>query len=139
MDKFDVDKWLNMPSENETLSEIEQRINNFKIKEITDCNILGVKVGTTGYKGGDTGHGGRTLLELKDLASTDMRVSVDGKELVDAQKVTLVFGGDSELDTFKEALLFAYKTLEGMEPKMTFIDKIKCAWKYKDLRWLKLK
>lgn len=139
MDKFDVDKWASMPSENETLAEVESKIHVLESKEIVDCNILKVTVGTTGYKGGDTMHGSRTLFELKNMASTDMRVSINDGELEDVEKVTLVFGGDSELDTFKEALLFAYKILEGIEPKMTFIDKIKCAWKYKDLRWLRIR
>ncbi len=49
-------------------------INTFK-KEIVSANILEVEVGTTGYMGGDTGHGGRTFFRIKDLASTDMRLA----------------------------------------------------------------
>lgn len=108
------EKYANMPVQNETLEEVEQKVKTSMHKEIIDANIITVKVGTTGYKGGDTGHGGRTVLELKNEASTDMRVSVNGGELQYAEKVTLVFGGDSELDTLKEALLFAYEALEEM-------------------------
>ena len=29
-------------------------------RDVVSCNILEVEAGTTGYRGGDTGHGGRT-------------------------------------------------------------------------------
>lgn len=75
-------------------------------KEMVNANILEVTVGTTGYKGGDSGHGARTVLRLRDCASTDMRVRVDGDQ------VTIVFGGDAELTTFVNALKFAATILD---------------------------
>lgn len=35
-------------------------------REVVSCNILEVEARTTGYKGGDTGHGGRTYFSIKD-------------------------------------------------------------------------
>ena len=29
-------------------------------RDVVSCNILEVEAGTTGYRGGDTGHGGRS-------------------------------------------------------------------------------
>ena len=103
-------------------------------KEIVSCNIIEVEAGTTGYCGGDTGHGGRTLFRINNLASTDMRLSFHtnyspyGKiEIGDlqlqgihgtagfdleAEEIEIVFGGDCELDTFIEALEFALETLK---------------------------
>ena len=82
-------------------------------KEITNCNILEVKVASTGYCGGDTGHGGRTYFSLEDLGSTDMNICAGGKEFKSG-KVELLFGGDTELETFVEALEFAAASLRAM-------------------------
>ena len=41
-------------------------------REVISANILEVEAGTTGYMGGDSGHGGRTYLRIQDSASTDM-------------------------------------------------------------------
>ena len=46
------------------------------VTEISSANIIRVEVGTTGYCGGDTGHGGRTYLSIENLASTDMNANV---------------------------------------------------------------
>lgn len=86
-------------------------------KKIINCNILEVKVGTTGLRGGDSGHGGRTYFSLEDLGGTDMSVIVDGKSIT-SRKIELCFGGDAELNTFIEALEFAARSLKQMaEPK----------------------
>lgn len=75
--------------------------------EIVSANILEVEVGTTGYKGGDGGHGGRTYFRIHDLSSTDIRAWAD---YYSGFEVTL--GGDSELDTMIEALKFIVDVLE---------------------------
>ena len=89
-------------------------IDTFK-KEIVSANILEVEVGTTGYMGGDTGHGGRTFFRIKDLASTDMRLAFrdNGKYFKSRylNDLELIFGGDCELDTFCEALRIGYNVL----------------------------
>ena len=83
----------------------------------TSCNILSVEVGTTGYMGGDTGHGGRTYLRITDEGSTDLRCRMkanDGKdyEAHRANQIEIMLGGDTELGTFTQALRFAADVLE---------------------------
>lgn len=99
------------------------------INEITDCNILTVEVGTTGKKGGDSGHGCRTYLCINNDSSTELNcrtglgghdVDADGRchYRMDAtdhghvDRVEIMLGGDSELDTFIEALDFAVDVLK---------------------------
>lgn len=96
------------------------RISTFK-KEIISCNMLEVEVGTTGAMGGDSGHGSRTYFRIHNIASTDMRCRVVGHtydfdgykdiEFDSAGTIELIFGGDSELDTFCEALRIGYEVL----------------------------
>lgn len=84
--------------------------------EITNANIIKVTAGTTGYRGGDSGHGGRTYFSIQDLASTDMRVRVNGgewKDLMCEGPVEIAFGGDAELDTFIESLELAVRILKA--------------------------
>ena len=80
-------------------------------RDVVSANILQVEAGTTGYKGGDTGHGGRTYFRIQDEASTD----IDVKPIItrygcDGFEVT--FGGDCELETMIRALKFITKVLE---------------------------
>jgi hypothetical protein len=80
-------------------------------REIVNCNILEVEVGTNGYHGGDSGHGCRTYLRISDLASTDIEVT----PLFDrcgSGGVEITLGGDTELETFIEALEFAAMVLK---------------------------
>lgn len=79
-------------------------------REITSCNIIEVEVGTTGHMGGDTGHGGRTYLKIRNLSSTDMRPKAYSDNY-GHNRVEIVLGGDTELDTFYEALCFAAEVL----------------------------
>ncbi|WP_157581339.1 hypothetical protein [Spongiibacter tropicus] len=78
-------------------------------KEFTSANILEVEAGTNCPQGGDSGHGGRTLLRLTDQASTDIRVKVDGKEIALSDSVEIILGGDCEFETFVSSLEFAVK------------------------------
>lgn len=77
-------------------------------KKIIGANILKVRAGTTGYKGGDSGHGGKTLIEIQDESDTDIEITVSANR----KGVTIDLGGDSELDTMIEALEFAVETLK---------------------------
>lgn len=88
-----------------------------KVKELVGANVMEVKTGTTGYKGGDSGHGGRTVFKLTDIGSTDMRVSINGSGYFPLHEVGIAFGGDSELDTFVQALEFALDTLKSQIKK----------------------
>lgn len=82
------------------------------IAEITSANIIEVEVGTTGYQGGDTGHGGRTYLKIQDLGSTDINVTLLKDGFNESEGFILELGGDTELYTFIEALEFAVKVLK---------------------------
>ena len=87
-------------------------------KQITGANILSVEVGTTGIMGGDTGHGGRTFLRIADEGSTDIFVETENDDAWHTHSVSMSLGGDSELETFVEALEFAVTTLRNnMLPK----------------------
>lgn len=80
--------------------------------EMVSANIIEVEVGTTGFCGGDSGHGGRTYFSIKDLASTAMTAKVVTDKYGDTEDVTIELGGDTELQTFIEALEFAVKVLK---------------------------
>lgn len=69
---------------------------------IIGANILEVAAGTTGYCGGDSGHGGRTYFSIRDIGGTDIVVNVDK----DHRGFDVKLGGDSELDTIIDALEF---------------------------------
>ena len=74
--------------------------------------ILQVEAGTTGYKGGDTGHGGRTYFRIKDEGCTDMEVHVMRDRFGDTEGFEVILGGDCELETMIRALKFITKVLE---------------------------
>ncbi len=80
-------------------------------RDVVSCNILEAEAGTTGYQGGDTGHGGRTYFRIEDAGSTDMEVhSYVNKYGCPGFEVVL--GGDCELETVIRALKFITKVLE---------------------------
>ena len=69
-------------------------------RDVVSANILEVEAGTTGYQGGDSGHGGRTYFRIEDAASTDMEVR------------SYVNKYGCELETTIRALKFITKVLE---------------------------
>ena len=81
-------------------------------REIINCNILEVEAGTNGYQGGDSGHGSRTYLRIKDLASTDIRCRVKEDKYGGTEAIEIILGGDAELETMKEALRWMLSVLE---------------------------
>lgn len=85
---------------------------NTQSKLCSDCNELEIEVGTTGFCGGDAGHGGKTYLRLKNKASTDMQIKVDDGDLKEANSFEILLSGDTELKTFIEALDFALTELK---------------------------
>lgn len=88
-------------------------IKNLREEEFVNCNILGVKVATNGYCGGDSGHGSRTYLRLEDKAATD----IDIRLINGGTGVEIMLGGDTELETFIQALRWAADNLEEMAGK----------------------
>lgn len=114
----------------------EKKVNGIRVPicggRYVSCNILGVEVGTTGFCGGDSGHGSRTYLsftndisalekQIGKYASTDMRVVIDG-EMHTPKSVELLFGGDCELTTLIQSLEFALKTLKEQANVKTEIN-----------------
>ena len=96
-----------------TLTVDGSKIDTFELP-ITPASILSVTVGTTGHRGGDSGHGGRTYLKLAGLGSTDLMTRIDNKEeFRGVSSLGLRLGGDSELETFIRALEFATKVLKA--------------------------
>ena len=80
-------------------------------RDVISANILEVEAGTTGYMGGDSGHGGRTYFRIQDSASTDMEI----RTFVDKHGCNgfeVFLGGDCELETMIRALKFITKALE---------------------------
>ena len=96
----------------------ERRRKLYDGKEITtytryieSANILQVEAGTTGYQGGDAGHGGRTYFRIEDKGGTHIRVDPITDSLgCSGFEVTL--GGDCELETMIRALKFVLKVLK---------------------------
>ena len=43
-------------------------------RDVMSANILEVEAGTTGFMGGDTGHGGRTYFRIENSGGTDIPV-----------------------------------------------------------------
>jgi len=82
-------------------------------REFTQCNILEVEVGTNCPQGGDSGHGGKTILRIRDLGGSAMEASLNGEPLREVARIDLVMGGDSECETLLEALEFAAKVIRN--------------------------
>ena len=80
-------------------------------RDVVSANILQVEAGTTGYKGGDTGHGGRTYFRISDEASTDIHVR-PFMDRFGCNGFEVTLGGDCELETMIRALKFITKVLE---------------------------
>ena len=93
-----------------------RRINGVDVetweREIYDANILSVEVGTNGYCGGDTGHGGRTYIRITDKGGTDISARVIKDKYGDTSGIEIALGGDAELSTIIEAFEFITMVLE---------------------------
>ena len=74
--------------------------------------VAGVEFRTNGLQGGDAGHGGFLTITLRNDASTDLAVSVDGHpEIRPVQSLTLTFRGDAEFDLATEMFEFLAEKL----------------------------
>jgi len=90
--------------------------------EVTDICIMSVLAGTNCPKGGDAGHGGVTVLLIKDLGSVCMELHADGKEVASQPTtVRLVLRGDAECSTFIEGMSMAIRFLK--DQRLTNSDK----------------
>ena len=82
--------------------------------EFDSFNSLEVTAGTTGYKGGDSGHGCRTFIRIKDTSCTDIQIN----KLTDGDRdegVEIILGGDSELGTMIQGLEFILRVLKSQQ------------------------
>ena len=79
-------------------------------RDVVSANILEVEAGTTGFMGGDTGHGGRTYFRIENSGGTDIQVRPICRYADEGFEVFL--GGDCELETTIRALKFITKVLE---------------------------
>ena len=75
-------------------------------EEFWSCNGISVEVEHNGFKGGDAGHGGYVYIKICDLASTSMEINGFKQDL------ELVLRGDTERETFVDALEFILKELK---------------------------
>lgn len=89
-------------------------------KTIWDACAIDVVAGTTGYRGGDSGHGGESFFSISDIASTDISVSIDGKPFEECKSVAISVGGDAELSSLIEALAFGSKALQRIAHEKTY-------------------
>lgn len=94
-------------------SQVHDTRFNFPVyrTEIVSANIIEVKVGTTGFRGGDSGHGGRTYFSIKDLGGTDITVNTI-KDPFGCKGFEVILGGDCELATLINALTYIKTKLE---------------------------
>jgi hypothetical protein len=84
-------------------------------KDFTSACFFGVKTATTGLAGGDSGHGGR--LSLKIHFGECYAGKVEIKETASTTDLSIVVGGDIEMEQFIEGLKHAYETLSAKFPR----------------------
>jgi len=89
-------------------------------KEFSSACIVHVEAETTGYCGGDRGHGGFTRIRIKDLASTSMSADVvsnlkgESFSTDEASEIVITFYGDEEQHILAHALTWLGKRLSNI-------------------------
>ena len=77
--------------------------------------ILTVTAGTTGYCGGDSGHGGESFIKL-NMEGGDLSASIDGRTTERGiTDLVISVGGDWELDALIEGFRYAAETLTAIK------------------------
>jgi hypothetical protein len=86
-------------------------------KTFISANLLTAQVSHNGLQGGDAGHGGFVIINLKDSGETAFDVSIipNNEEIIFEQpnSVKLSFYGDSERETLIESLEFILDELKN--------------------------
>jgi len=82
-------------------------------REFSSANILSIEVGTNTPCGGDAGHGGVTILKLRDETNTCWNLKCDDHETDQPKEITIELRGDTEAETFIKALEFAVSVLKA--------------------------
>jgi len=85
-------------------------------RTVEDANLIEVEAGTTGFKGGDAGHGGRTYFRIQDVGGTCIQAIPLGRN--GDEGVEVILGGDAELTSIIRALRFITRTLEDQKNKV---------------------
>lgn len=93
-------------------------------KEFHSANTLEVTAATNGSKGGDAGHGCRTMIRFNDLAGTAIKARVIPESINGNGGVELLLAGDCELWTVIEGLRFAADALERLDKEASRQDEI---------------
>ncbi len=75
-----------------------------------DACILSISINTTGIQGGDAGHGGHTSVLLEFDGSGTLEVDFNQNQ----QRVKIAVGGDAELRTLANAMVWAGRILMGV-------------------------
>ena len=86
-------------------------------KTFNSANILEVTVATTGYRGGDAGHGGRSVVRINDLGGTAIKARIIPENAYGNGGnggCEIMVGGDCELITLIDGLRFAADALEEL-------------------------
>jgi hypothetical protein len=95
--------------------------------EIEDVFTCAFYAGTNGLKGGDSGHGGRAIIGIKDLGSMDLRCNTNiNNENVPCDHVEIVVGGDAEI-----------RSLSGMLRQMASMLESQLEGEGKDVAYVK--
>lgn len=73
---------------------------------------MGVEVTTTGYAGGDKGHGGYTIVKLaNDTGCSHIEAAIDDQYSREVTDLFITVRGDQELDDLIDSLAFALRHL----------------------------
>ena len=80
---------------------------------------LSAAVQTTGYMGGDTGHGCRSEVVLVNHGGCDLHVEIEGPYTIRPDKIVIKVGGDAELDVLADALEWAGRRLRELAQNET--------------------
>lgn len=93
------------------IKEGSVKVDNIDIRtfstEIVDACAIGVESGTTGFKGGDAGHGCRTYVRFTPFCGADVDIREDNDGSIE-----IIASGDAELRTLLESFKFVAQELE---------------------------
>jgi hypothetical protein len=98
--------------------KVRDKIIEVRTDRFVSANLIEATVGTNCPQGGDSGHGGLTVLVLRDAAGTDIECRLLPNDRDGNGGVEITLGGDTECETFADALIWAGEVLKAqMKPK----------------------
>lgn len=93
-------------------TETEDGIEMDMIQAEIGCPALNVKVATNGKQGGDSGHGGRTWIQIVEEENFDLIETWTINASDGSQGIDMLVGGDWELESLIKAFRFIADELE---------------------------